>query len=125
MEGHSAIFEPKCSLEETANEVGKVFHHHQIYLKQLNKGLITRLEGKLTFLTVMVSYMKMIVCFFIICSLRMLTCTIGNSLIGVDALVQFLSVEEILEELLDLRDTGGAAYQNNIMDLVLVELSIT
>ena len=42
--------------------------------------------------------------------------TIGNGLIGVDGLVELLAVEVILEELLDLGDTGGAADQNDLVD---------
>lgn len=53
------------------------------------------------------------------------TSSIGHSLIGVDALVQFLSIEEILEQLLDLGDTGGAANQHDVVDLPFVHLSVT
>lgn len=52
------------------------------------------------------------------------TCTIGHSLIRVDTLVEVAAIEEILQQLLDLGDTRGAAHQNNVMDLGLVQLSI-
>ena len=42
--------------------------------------------------------------------------TIGNGLIGVDALGRFLS-EVLLEELLDLGDTGRATDENNLGDM--------
>merc|ERR1712212_545504 len=51
--------------------------------------------------------------------------TIGNSFIGIDRFVQFLAIEEILEELLDLGDPGGATNQNDLLDLALVQFSIT
>lgn len=53
------------------------------------------------------------------------TSSIGHSFVWVDALVQFLSIEEILEQLLDLGDTGGAANQHDVMDLPFVHLGIT
>ena len=40
---------------------------------------------------------------------------VGNGLIGVDALAQLLAVEEVLQELLDLGDTGGAAHQDDFV----------
>ena len=44
--------------------------------------------------------------------------TVGNSLIRVDGLVQFLAVEEIRDQLLDLGDTGGAAFLRVALFLV-------
>ena len=41
---------------------------------------------------------------------------IGNGLIGIDGLVQLLAVEVVLEELLDLGDTGGATDQDDLVD---------
>lgn len=38
--------------------------------------------------------------------------TVGNSLIGVDALLELLSVEELGKELLDLGNTGGSTNKN-------------
>lgn len=35
----------------------------------------------------------------------MLTCTVGHSLIGVDALVEITAIEEILQQLLNLGDS--------------------
>lgn len=43
--------------------------------------------------------------------------TIGHSFVRVDRLVQFLSREEIREELLHLGDTGRASNQNDIVNL--------
>ncbi len=33
---------------------------------------------------------------------------VGDSFVGLDALAQFLTVEDVLEQLPDLEDTGGA-----------------
>ncbi|KAL0602270.1 glutamate dehydrogenase [Plecturocebus cupreus] len=49
---------------------------------------------------------------------------IGHRLVGVDALVQLLAVEEILQQLLDLGDTSGAAHQHNLLDLALVQFGV-
>ena len=43
--------------------------------------------------------------------------TVGNGFIRVDGLVQFLVVEEVAQELLDLGDTGGTSNKNDILDL--------
>jgi hypothetical protein len=43
--------------------------------------------------------------------------TVGNSLIGIDGLAQLLAVEEVLEHLLHLGDTGGASHQHNLVHL--------
>merc|ERR1719431_717695 len=50
--------------------------------------------------------------------------TISDSLIWVDGFVQLLTVEEVLEEFLDLWDSCGATNQNNVIDTALVHLSI-
>ena len=41
---------------------------------------------------------------------------IGYSLVGVNSTVGFLSIEEFLDELLHLGDTGGATNQHNLVD---------
>eukprot|EP00037_Helgoeca_nana_P026083 m.292930 g.292930 ORF g.292930 m.292930 type:complete len:688 (+) comp27130_c3_seq9:38-2101(+) len=51
--------------------------------------------------------------------------TVGHSLVRVDRLVELLAVEEVLEELLDLRDPGGATDEDNLVDRGLVELGVT
>ena len=63
------------------------------------------------------SYLSCIGCIF--------TCTVGHGLVGVDALVQLLAAEEVLQQLLDLGDTRGAAHQHDVVDLRLVHLSVT
>merc|ERR1719341_855670 len=50
--------------------------------------------------------------------------SVGNSFVGIDRLVQLLAVEEVLQELLDLGDPGGATDEDNIVDGRLVHLSI-
>jgi hypothetical protein len=50
--------------------------------------------------------------------------TISHSLVGVNALLQLLAVEEVAEEPLDTRDTGGTADQDNLVDFSLVDTSI-
>ena len=52
------------------------------------------------------------------------TCTIGHGLIRINGLVQLLSVEEILQEFLDLWNTGGASDQHNIVDLSFVHFGV-
>ena len=47
--------------------------------------------------------------------------TVGNGLIGVDALLELLATEEVAEELLDLRDTGRTTNKDNLVDLALVD----
>lgn len=42
--------------------------------------------------------------------------TVGNGLIGVDALLELLSVEEIAEQLLDTGDTGGTTDEDNLVN---------
>jgi hypothetical protein len=50
--------------------------------------------------------------------------TVGNSLIGVDALLELLAAEEVAEELLDLGDTGRATNKDDLVNLGLLDLSI-
>jgi len=45
---------------------------------------------------------------------------IGDSLIGVNALLELLAVEEVGEKLLDARDTGGTTDQDDLVNLALV-----
>ena len=45
--------------------------------------------------------------------------TVGNSLIGVDGLLELLSVEKVGKHLLDLGDTGGSSNKDDLVDLVL------
>lgn len=57
------------------------------------------------------------------CQHRSLHCSaIGNCFVRVDALAEFLSIEEILDELLDFRDPGGASYKHYLVDLALADL---
>lgn len=51
--------------------------------------------------------------------------TVGNSLIGVDGLVGLLTVEVVGNELLDTGDTGGTTDEDNLVDLRLIDLSIS
>ena len=50
--------------------------------------------------------------------------TVGNSLIGVDALLELLAAEEVAEELLDLGDTGRATNEDDLVNLGLLDLSV-
>merc|ERR1712203_565192 len=51
--------------------------------------------------------------------------TVGHGLVGVDGLVELLSVEEVLEELLDLGDPGGASDQTmSLMELLSILASL-
>jgi hypothetical protein len=50
--------------------------------------------------------------------------TVGNSLIGVDALLELLAVEEVAKELLDLRDTGRTSNENDLVDLGLLDVGV-
>lgn len=47
--------------------------------------------------------------------------TVSNSLVGVDALLELLAVEEVAEELLDLGDTGGTTNKDDLVNLALVD----
>merc|ERR1712018_770608 len=51
--------------------------------------------------------------------------SVGHGLVGVDGLVQLLPVEEVLEQLLDLGDPGGASDQNNLIDSRFVHLGVS
>jgi hypothetical protein len=50
--------------------------------------------------------------------------TVGNSLVGVNATVGFLAIEEFLNKLLNLGDTSRSTNQNNFVDIRLLELRI-
>lgn len=56
--------------------------------------------------------------------MEVLTCTVGNSLIGIDALVEVTTIEEILQQLLNLGNTCGTTHQDDVMDLGLIHLGI-
>lgn len=50
--------------------------------------------------------------------------TVGDGLIGVDALLELLATEEVAKELLDLGDTGGATNKDNLVNLALLDGSV-
>ena len=50
--------------------------------------------------------------------------TVGNSLIGVDALLELLAVEELGQKLLDTGDTGGTTDEDNLVDGALLNGSV-
>ena len=50
--------------------------------------------------------------------------TVGDSLIGVDGLLELLAVEELAEELLDLGDTGRATDEDDLVNSGLLDTSI-
>jgi hypothetical protein len=50
--------------------------------------------------------------------------TVGNGLIGVDALLELLAVEELAEELLDLGDTGRTTDKDDLVNGLLLNGSI-
>ena len=50
--------------------------------------------------------------------------TVGNGLIGVDALLELLAVEELAEELLDTGDTGGATDKDDLVNGALLDAGI-
>jgi hypothetical protein len=50
--------------------------------------------------------------------------SVSDSFVGVDGLVGLLSVEVVCDELLDAGDTGGAADQDDLVDLGLVDLGV-
>ena len=52
------------------------------------------------------------------------TCSISNSLIWVDALVQLFAIEEVCKMLLDSRDTGWSSYKDNLVDLRFIHFGI-
>merc|ERR1719433_1443958 len=49
---------------------------------------------------------------------------ICDSLVGVDTTVWLLPVEEVLDELLHLWDAGGAADEDNLVDLILLQAGV-
>lgn len=53
------------------------------------------------------------------------TCTIGHCFIRVNALIEVLPIEKVLQKLLDLGNASGASHQDNVMDLSLVHLGVT
>jgi len=50
--------------------------------------------------------------------------TVGDGLIGVDGPVELLALEEVLEEGLDLGNTGGATDEDDVVDLLLLALGV-
>ena len=50
--------------------------------------------------------------------------TVGNSLIGVDALGGLLATEEFLEELLNLGDTGRTTDKDDLIDILLLDVGV-
>ena len=51
--------------------------------------------------------------------------TIRNGLVGVDALVGLLAVEEVRNKLDDTVNTGRSTNQDNFVDISLVNLGVT
>ncbi|TVU19701.1 hypothetical protein EJB05_35868, partial [Eragrostis curvula] len=49
---------------------------------------------------------------------------VRHGLVGVDALAELLAVEEVLEQLLHLGDTGGAANEDDVVHGALVHLGV-
>mmetsp|Transcript_20089 Transcript_20089/g.17214 ORF Transcript_20089/g.17214 Transcript_20089/m.17214 type:complete len:181 (-) Transcript_20089:931-1473(-) len=49
--------------------------------------------------------------------------TIGDGFIGVNTSVWLFTVEEVLDQFLDLGDTGGTTNQNDLINFVLLEAS--
>jgi hypothetical protein len=52
------------------------------------------------------------------------SCTIGDSLIRVDAAVRFLAIEELFQEFSDLGDSSRTSNKDDFVDLALVHASI-
>ena len=50
--------------------------------------------------------------------------TVCDGLIGVDALVGLLAIEEVRHELDNTGDTGGTVQEDNIVDIRLVDLGV-
>ena len=50
--------------------------------------------------------------------------SIGNSFIGIDSLAWLLSVKELLDELLDLGNSGGSSNQDNLVNFLLAKIRI-
>jgi len=51
--------------------------------------------------------------------------TVGDGLVGVDALVGLLAVEEVRHELDDTGNTSGATDEDDLVDVGLVDLGVT
>mmetsp|Transcript_36703 Transcript_36703/g.86051 ORF Transcript_36703/g.86051 Transcript_36703/m.86051 type:complete len:351 (-) Transcript_36703:174-1226(-) len=51
-------------------------------------------------------------------------CAVSNCLVGVDATVWLLAIEEVLDELLHLGDTGGSTDQDDLINLVLLQATV-
>merc|ERR1711963_582899 len=51
--------------------------------------------------------------------------SVSDGLTGVDGAVELLSVEEVLEQLLDLGDPGGSADEDDVVDGALVHLGVS
>merc|ERR1719502_2389704 len=50
--------------------------------------------------------------------------TVGDGLVRVDGLARVLAIEELLQHLLDLRDTGGSSNEYELINLVLRALRV-
>merc|ERR1719295_217964 len=50
------------------------------------------------------------------------SCTIGNSFIRIDGFVQLFAIEEILQQLLYLGNSGATSNENNLLNRRLVQL---
>ena len=50
--------------------------------------------------------------------------SVGNGLIGVDSTRGLLSVEELLDELLNLGDSSGSSDENDLVNVLLLEVSV-
>merc|ERR1719223_45054 len=50
--------------------------------------------------------------------------TVRDGLVGVDTLVRLLAVEEVLQQLLHLRDASGAADQDELVNLILTHVTV-
>jgi hypothetical protein len=50
--------------------------------------------------------------------------TVGDSLIGVDALLELLAVEEVGKELLDAGNTGGTTNKDDLVNLGLLDVGV-
>jgi len=50
--------------------------------------------------------------------------TVGHGLIGVDALLELLAVEELGQKLLDLGDTGGTTDEDDLVNGLLLNLGV-
>ncbi|RUP47143.1 NAD-specific glutamate dehydrogenase-domain-containing protein [Jimgerdemannia flammicorona] len=49
---------------------------------------------------------------------------VSDGLIGIDGLVELLAIEEVLEEGLNLGNTGGTADEDDLLDVLLVDLGV-